>query len=338
MSRYLSKSLLLLVFSVVICCLIYPLALWAIGQAFFPFQANGEMMTGPDGKLVGSRLIAQPSTKDEYFQPRPSAASYDGSASASSTLAASNYMLRNRIAQQLGPIVKYNSGPRAGQLVAPDIEAWFQKDQFGGQPHIVAQWADAHNAVATAWVNADPTHSQYVDDWGKTHMKAVQQFIKDNPGTPEPKAPDLAIVFFESFSNENPGKFPSAVQQTRDGKAVTVIQPVATGSDIQSNFFDMWRQDHADADLQDVPADMVTTSGSGLDPDITLDNAEYQLDRVASKWAKDTKQDPAKVRSEIEGILQADVTSPLYGLAGEKLVNTLDVNLELRKHFGAPPA
>ena len=41
-------------------------------------------MNGPDGKPVGSLLIAQPFTKDEYFQPRPSAASYDASASASS--------------------------------------------------------------------------------------------------------------------------------------------------------------------------------------------------------------------------------------------------------------
>src|SRR5271168_379176 len=305
MSRYLSKSVLLLVFSVAICCLIYPLALWAIGQAFFPFQANGEMMMGPDGKPVGSRLIAQPFTKDEYFQPRPSAASYDGSASASSTLAASNYLLRNRVAQQLGPIVKYKSGPKAGQLVAPDIEAWFQQDSFGGQPHIVAQWADAHNAVAQAWVSADPTHDKYIQDWAKTHTKEVQQFIKDNPATPEPKSGDLAMVFFESFSKENPGKFPSAVQhQTKDGKTETVIEPVKEGSDIQSNFFDMWRQEHADADLQDVPGDMVTTSGSGLDPNITLENAEYQLDRVASKWAQDTKQDPAKVRQQIEEIIQ----------------------------------
>ena len=47
----------------------------------------------------------------------------------------------------------------------------------------------------------------------------------------------------------------------------------------------------------DVPGDMVTTSGSGLDPHITLENAEYQLDRVASKWAADTKRDPAEVRT-----------------------------------------
>ena len=41
-----------------------------------------------------------------------------------------------------------------------------------------------------------------------------------------------------------------------------------------------------DADLKLIPADAVTTSGSGLDPDITLDNALWQLDRVAGAWAK----------------------------------------------------
>src|SRR6202044_2882769 len=200
MLRSLLNSILLLVLTLVICCVLYPLTVWAIGKAFFPFQANGSLLKGPDGSIVGSKLIAQPFTKDEYFQPRPSAASYDASASASSTYAASNYLLRNRVASALGPIVKYKSGPKAGQLVAPDIEAWFDHDSFGGQPHIVAQWADAHNAVAQAWVSADPTHDKYIQDWGKTHTKEVQQFIKDNPGTPEPKSPDLAMVFFESFS------------------------------------------------------------------------------------------------------------------------------------------
>jgi potassium-transporting ATPase KdpC subunit len=336
MGQYISKSLWLLFFSVVICCGIYPAVLWAIGQTVFPFQANGSVVQGPDGKPVGSLLIAQPFTKDEYFQPRPSAASYDASASASSTLAASNYLLRNRVATALGPIVKYKSGAKAGQLVAPDIEAWFQLDKFGGQPHIVAQWADLHNAVATAWVNADPTHGAYVDAWAKSHADVVSNWVKNNPGTPQPKAPDLAVVFFENFSKDNPGRFPSAVTQTKNGKTVTVIAPVKEGSDIQANFFDLWRQEHADADLQNVPGDMVTTSGSGLDPHITLENAEYQLDRVASKWAQDTKQDPAKVRQQIEEIVQEKAFAPFGELAGEKMINVLEVNLELRQRFGAP--
>jgi len=112
MFKIISKSFLLLLFAVAICCVLYPAVLLAVGQVFFPFQANGSIVNGPDGKPVGSLLIAQPFTKDEYFQPRPSAASYDGSASSSSALAASNYALRDRVARTLGPIVKYADGPK----------------------------------------------------------------------------------------------------------------------------------------------------------------------------------------------------------------------------------
>jgi K+-transporting ATPase ATPase C chain len=88
--------------------------------------------------------------------------------------------------------------------------------------------------------------------------------------------------------------------------------------------------------LQEVPGDFVTTSGSGLDPDITLANATYQLDRVAAAWAKDTKRDPAMVRGEIGAILNQQEHAPFGGLVGEPLVNVLAVNLELRRRYGAP--
>ena len=337
MSRHVSKSLFLLLFTVPLLAILFPGAVWLIGHVFFPFKAEGSLLKGPDGKVVGSKLIAQPFTKDEYFQPRPSAASYDASASASSTLAPSNYLLRDRVARTLGPIVRYQSGPKAGQLVAPDIEAWFQQDRYQGNAGIVAQWADLHNGLATAWVGADPTHGAYVDSWAKAHPAVVADWVKANPSTPQPKAADLAVVFFENFSKENPGRFPFPVTHTgADGKATTAIEPVKDGSDVQSIFFDMWRQDHPDADLQNVPGDLVTTSGSGLDPDITLQNAEYQLDRVASKWAADAKHDPAAIRREIDQILQANAKAPFGGLAGEKMVNVLEVDLELRKRYGAP--
>ncbi|MGB8658167.1 MAG: potassium-transporting ATPase subunit C [Candidatus Zixiibacteriota bacterium] len=337
MWRYLSKSILLLLVLVFICCVLYPLGLWLVGQTVFPFQANGSLLLGPDGKPVGSRLIAQPFSKDEYFQPRPSAVSYDASASGSSSLAASNYKLRDRIARALGPMVKYRSGPKAGQSVAADIENWFQEDLYQDKPHLVAQWADLHNSLAQAWVKADSTHTTYVDSWMKTHPGLITQFIKDNPGTQPPKEDDLAIVFFKSFSQENPGKFPSTITHTRaDGKSETMIELVNIGSDIQSIFFDMWRQDHPEADLKEIPGDLVTTSGSGLDPHITLQNAEYQLDRVASKWAANLKRDPAAVRKEIEQILQENASAPLAGLSGEKFINVLEVNLQLRRRYGAP--
>ena len=337
MFRYITKSILLLFVLVFICCVAYPLVLWGIGQTVFPFQANGSILKGPDGKPVGSRIIAQPFTKDEYFQPRPSAASYDASASSSSSLAASNYGLRDRVARALGPIMKYRGGTKAGQLVAPDIESWFQEDLYQGNPHIVAQWASLHNSLAQAWVTGDPTHGAYVDDWTKAHADLVAKWIKENPGTPEPKAADLAMLFFENFSNENPGKSPAGVTETgADGKPQTTIRPMNEGSDIQSTFCLMWREEHPDVALEDVPGDLVMASASGLDPHITLQNAEYQLDRVSSKWAENLKRDSSAVRKEIEKMLQDNASAPWFGLAGEKFINVLEINLELRKRYGAP--
>ena len=48
MSRYISKSVLLLTLSLVICCGLYTLSLSVIGRGIFPLQANSSMLTGPE--------------------------------------------------------------------------------------------------------------------------------------------------------------------------------------------------------------------------------------------------------------------------------------------------
>ena len=72
-----------------------------------------------------------------------------------------------------------------------------------------------------------------------------------------------------------------------------------------------------------VPIDMVTTSGSGLDPDITPDNAEYQAARVA--MARGLTQD------QVRSLIQQQTTGRTLGLLGEPRVNVLDLNLALDK-------
>jgi potassium-transporting ATPase KdpC subunit len=186
-------------------------------------------------------------------------------------------------------------------------------------------------------VTGDPTHAAYVAAWAKAHPQIVAQYVKDNPGTPNPQPSDLAMAFFEHFSNDHPGRFPSAVtHKGPDGKDVTEIMPVKDGADIQSMFFEMWREDHPDEPLASIPGDYLTTSGSGLDPDITLENAEFQLDRVAGKWAQDLHRKPEEIRGEIEAMIQSRSFSPGNGLFGVPLVNVLEVNLALRSRYGAP--
>ncbi len=329
MMAHLRANLFLLLFSLIFCAVIYPLLLLGIGQAAFREKADGSLVTDALGKPIGSRLIAQPFSGEEYFQPRPSAASYNAAASGASNWAANNYLLRDRVARALGPIVKYGGEPQKGQPVGPDIEAWFQRDHFGGQPSIVAQWADVHPTLAQNWVKADRMNAEYVATWARSHKGEVDQWIKDNPDTPQPRPEDLAVLFFKSFSVANPGTFPSAV-----GDKEKHLEPVKGGTDIQATFFDMWLQDHPDADLEPVPADMVMASGSGLDPHITLKSALYQLDRVAGKWAELTRRDPAAVRKEITDMLNERAEAPLVGLVGVKLVNVLGMNLALRDRFG----
>ena len=150
MMAHLRVNLFLMLFSLLFCAVLYPLVLLGIGQTVFRDKAEGSLLKDVQGNPIGSRLIAQPFTGDEYFQPLPSAASYNGAASAASNWGASNYQLRDRVARQLGPIVKYGAGAKKGQPVGPDVEAWFQKDQFGGNPGIVGQWADSGPSSSAA--------------------------------------------------------------------------------------------------------------------------------------------------------------------------------------------
>lgn len=76
-----------------------------------------------------------------------------------------------------------------------------------------------------------------------------------------------------------------------------------------------------DMDQTAVPADLVTCSGSGLDPHISPAAAEYQVPRIAR-----ASQKPEK---EIRDIIKKCTKGKFLGVFGEKTVNVLKVNLML---------
>jgi len=164
--------------------IVYPLAVWAVGQFVFPHQANGSLIKNASGEVIGSELIGQQFSSEKYFHSRPSAAGngYDAGASSGSNL-------------------------------------------------------------------------------GPTSQKLIERVKTDA----------------ETLSEENPN--------------------------------------------QQIPADLITTSASGLDPHISPASAEFQIPRIAK--ARNISE------PDLRNIVAKFTESRDFGILGEAQVNVLKLNLEL---------
>lgn len=183
--KNLTTAVLMTIVTTVLLGLIYPLAVTGLAQVIFPDKANGQLIRGSDGTIIGSRLIGQPFSSPGYFRSRPSAAGAAG----------------------------YDAGASSGS-------------------------------------NLGPTNRTLIDRV-KADVEALQ---RDNPGKP-------------------------------------------------------------------IPVDLVTTSGSGLDPHISPAAAEFQIPRVARERSMD--------ETELRNIVAAHTEGRQFGFLGEPRVNVVELNLDL---------
>src|SRR5215510_3106865 len=97
--KQLRPAIALTAFFVVLTGLLFPGVIWALGQAIFPYRANGSLVRDAQGNVIGSELIGQNFTKPEYFHPRPSAAGagYDGANSSGTNLGPTSQKLNDAI-------------------------------------------------------------------------------------------------------------------------------------------------------------------------------------------------------------------------------------------------
>jgi potassium-transporting ATPase KdpC subunit len=191
------------VVSWILCGFVYPLLTTIFAQALFPFQANGSLVTKPDGTIIGSRLIGQNWSGPQWFHGRPSATLGD-----------------------------------------------------------------------------DPTDPE------KT---VAQPYNASNSGG----------------SNLGPTSKELAERLLADRKALQINNPNLKN--------------------QLLPADLLTTSASGLDPDISIANAGLQAPRIAAARAIPEKK--------MQALIDQYLIDRSMGIFGEPRVNVLELNLALEHAF-----
>ncbi|MCO7125310.1 potassium-transporting ATPase subunit KdpC [Sporolactobacillus shoreicorticis] len=116
---------------------------------------------------------------------------------------------------------------------------------------------------------------------------------------------------------------PSAVDYTANGSAGSNLGPTNSAliKEISGNIALVKKQNGAIANAS-IPADMVETSGSGLDPDISLANARLQIPRVAKATGLS--------ESYLQDLVARETQNRFLGIFGDPHVNVLDLNLVVR--------
>lgn len=100
MIREVSSALVACLLTLGLCAGAYPSAVWGLARLTSPHRADGSLISGLDGAVIGSELVAQPSSSDRYFHPRPSAVDYKADAAGGSNLGPNSPDLRAKVAER----------------------------------------------------------------------------------------------------------------------------------------------------------------------------------------------------------------------------------------------
>jgi K+-transporting ATPase ATPase C chain len=293
----------------VVCCGLYPLAIWAVGQAVFPIQANGSLVkkdgtfTSDDAKAAGSCLIGQTFSAPGYFHPRPSAAGagYDASNSGGSNLGPLSDKLINGATQTQPP-------PVAAQPAAPAAPA-----------PATPPAASAPSAPQAASSPAPPPAETLAFDGVRLRVihYCVENGIAFKLYRIKPDGARIAEVPLSKYRDKDGNLLDTKLV---DDFPHPPTDPAEKTPVIAADFATL------------VPGDAVTGSGSGLDPHISPENAALQAQRVA-----DVRKLP---KEKVLELITRNTDQPNLGFLGDPGVNVLMLNIALDKlaPLAAPPA
>ena len=216
MIAHLRANLWLLVLTVLLCSVLYPLVLLGIGQTVFHDKAQGSLLdrcARPCRSARGSSPSRSRPTS--IFNPGLRRHPTTLPPPALPTGRAAITCFATAWHASLAPSSNTPAAPRRASWSLPTSKAGSRRTSSTAKPGIVAQWASLHSGVAGPWlhdwVKADKLNADYVAAWEAANPDDVAKWKSDNNNS-DPKPEDLAAGiaggFFTSFSKDHPGTFP----------------------------------------------------------------------------------------------------------------------------------
>src|SRR6478609_4217495 len=121
MKRYILPSIKLTLVLLIICSVIYPLLIAAVGK-LTPGGGDGETVK-VNGKVVGYAIVGQKFTDDKYFWSRPSAVDYNAAGSAGSNKGPSNPDYLQTVQDRIDTFLVHNPGVKKEDIPAELVTA-----------------------------------------------------------------------------------------------------------------------------------------------------------------------------------------------------------------------
>lgn len=159
------SSVAICLLAVVVCGILYPLAIMLVSGIAFPWQAGGSPVT-ENGSVIGSVLIGQNFTGPGYFYSRPSAVDYNASSSGASNLGPDNIVLLAQVESRMptnASVVPADAVLGSGSGLDPDISidnAMIQVPRVAAESGIseaaVMELVQKHEQGRFLWIWGEP--------------------------------------------------------------------------------------------------------------------------------------------------------------------------------------
>lgn len=291
----------------IICCGLYPLLIWAIAQALFPWQANGSLVKADGSHVVsekdiadahGSALLGQTFFLPGYFHPRPSAANNSPGTASTPYSPTGGYDPTSSGGTNFGPLSDELINGQTSSPTAPATQPAEFLVYDGIRLRTIHYAMD--NGISFKLYRVKWNKPQDQDYLVRIAEVPLSTFL-DSSGNLQ----DIKLV--DSFPGLAGNRNPPTVAAGQDSTYV-----------VAGDF------------AVPIPGDAVTASGSGLDPHISLENARLQENRVAA--ARNIKPEV------VDAMIQEHTDQPSLGFLGDPGVNVLMLNIALDAKYPLPAA